>query len=324
MGMNKVVVLGTGGTIAGRSTAGGDVLNYQAGEVPIDQLVRGIPVGGECLLVSEQVMQLDSKDMNEVGWLGLWRRCRHWLEQDDVRAVVITHGTDTLEETAFFLDATLSTEKPVVLTCAMRPATAPVPDGPQNLADAVALAVQLRGGGVFAVCAGLVHRARDVQKVHTDRLNAFDSGDVGPWGEVVAGQVRAFGRFWAPSVRISPEEIERQPPQEWPRVELITSHAGADGAMVRALMQSAPDTRGVAGFVVAGTGNGTIAAALEAALTEAQNQGIRVVRSTRCARGRVTPIRGAAIADSKGLSPVKARIALMLELMGGIWLEPSF
>lgn len=315
----KVVVLGTGGTIAGIARDRGDTLGYTAGVVPIRDLLTNVVVSADLELVAEQVMQLDSKDMNEAAWCGILQRCRFWLAQDDVGALVITHGTDTLEETAFFLDATLPPDKPVVLTCAMRPASALVPDGPQNLADAIVLAGGLGEGGVYVVCAGLVHQACDVQKVHSDRLDAFDSGDPGPWGAIVAGKIRKYGRVRSPKVMIDPDIVERTAPQNWPRVEIVFNHAGSDGALIAAMLEPAADCRKVAGIVVAATGNGTVSNGLESALLAAQGRGVRIVRSTRCARGSVTPVPGARVPDSRGLSPVKARIALMLELLGGHW-----
>ena len=197
------------------------------------------------------------------------------------------------------------------MTCAMRPATALAPDGPQNILDAVAVASTHGARGVVAVCAGVVHSALDVRKTHTYRLDAFSSGDAGAVGYVEEGAVR--------KVRAWPDAAEggwhRRPGPaalagEWPRVEIIMSHAGANGSLVQALV-----TQGVQGIVVAATGNGTIHRDLESALLQAQAAGVRIVRATRCEEGRVLPAGGDTIADSRGLSPVKARIALMLELM---------
>lgn len=138
----KIVILGTGGTIAGTAAQAGDNLGYTAAQVGIAQLVAALPALADtgCELLSEQVAQVDSKDMDFGIWRALAQRVAHWLAQDQVQGVIITHGTDTLEETAFFLQALLDPAKPVVLTCAMRPATALAPDGPQNMLDAVAVA----------------------------------------------------------------------------------------------------------------------------------------------------------------------------------------
>ena len=139
----KVVILGTGGTIAGTSSGIGsaaDNIHYTAAQVSASQLVEAIPALSRGHLLVEQVAQTDSKDMSFALWVALAERVQHHLALDDVQAVVITHGTDTLEETAYFLQALLSPSKPVVLTCAMRPADALAPDGPQNILDAITVA----------------------------------------------------------------------------------------------------------------------------------------------------------------------------------------
>ncbi len=228
----------------------------------------------------------------------------------------MTHGTDTLEETAWLLHALLNPGKPVVLTCAMRPATALAPDGPQNLLDAVAVAAHPGARGVLAVCAGVIHGALDVQKVHTYRLNAFSSGDAGPVGYVEEGRLRMVRNWPEAPVHQAPAAIKKVVEQQdglgWPRVEIVMNYAGAGAGVVQALVAD-----GVQGLVVAATGNGTLHHELESALLEAQAAGVRVVRATRCLEGRVLPRHGDAIADSQGLSPVKARVDLMLQLIAG-------
>jgi L-asparaginase len=278
--------------------------------------VAGLPAvlrGRE--LVSEQLAQVDSKDMSFAVWRTLALRCAQWLADAAVQGIVITHGTDTLEETAWFLQSLLNPGKPVVLTCAMRPATALSPDGPQNILDAVTVALDPRAQGVVAVCAGVVHSARDVRKDHPYRLDAFSSGDAGPLGFVEEKAVRWLkpeGKAVFSSVGWSSDALEsivRSGP--WPRVEIVMNYAGASGAMVDLLVRD-----GVSGLVAAGTGNGSLHMDLEAALIRAQAAGVKVLRATRCAQGRVLPRPGDLIADSDGLSPVKARVALQLALLG--------
>jgi L-asparaginase len=305
----KIVVLGTGGTVAGTSPSKGDNIGYTAATLGIAQLLGAIDSLKEVPLVAEQVAQIDSKDMDDAVWTRIAWRCAHWLAQDDVQGIVITHGTDTLEETAYLLQALLAPSKPVVLTCAMRPATALSPDGPQNIADAVAVASWRGARGVVAVCAGTIHGALDVRKVHTYRVNAFSSGDAGPIGHVEEGRVRQL-REW-PSV----PGVGRPLPAEgaqWPAVEIVTSHGGAGARVVEALV-----AQGVRGIVVAGTGNGSIHHALEAALGAAQAAGVKVVRATRCAEGVVLARADDGFLPADGLSPVKARLALQLGLMAG-------
>jgi L-asparaginase len=307
----KIAVLGTGGTIAGTAAAAHDNLGYTAAQLGIDDLLASVPALKGLPLVTEQVAQVDSKDMGLRIWRELALRCAHWLAQPDVAGVVITHGTDTLEETAFFLQAVLGPAKPVVLTCAMRPATALVPDGPQNLVDAIAVASSPGARGVVAVCAGTIHAAADVAKSHTYRLDAFTSGDAGPIGYVEEGVLR-LARQWPAPDSAAPRALERATRcQQWPRVEIVTSHAGASGAVVQALR-----ALGVDGIVVAGTGNGSVHVELEAALLEAHAAGVEVRRATRCAQGRVMELPTDRLPGAGALSPVKARVALMLELLG--------
>lgn len=315
----RVVVLGTGGTIAGRARGAGDNVGYTAGEVSVSDLIEGLEVPGVALC-AEQVANIDSKDMDARVWQALASRCVHWLAQDEVAGVVVTHGTDTLEETAFFLHEVLAASKPVVLTCAMRPASALVPDGPQNLRDAIALAAMPGVQGVTVVCAGTVHGAPDVQKVHPYRVDAFSSGDMGPVGYIEEGRLRQ-ARSWPTTPAGQARESMRKAALavSWPRVEIVTSHAGAGAALVDLLVREREGgaVEAVQGLVVAATGNGSVHATLEQALLRAEAAGISVVRATRCAFGQIVPGARHALRDAGALSPVKARIALMLSLMQG-------
>jgi len=222
---------------------------------------------------------------------------------------VVTHGTDTLEETAWFLQRVLAPPKPVVLTAAMRPATALLCDGPQNLLDAVAVARSADAHGVVAVLAGTVHSARDVRKVHPYRIDAFTSGDAGPLGVVEEGRVRPFRAWPAGDAALGAERLPAEA-RAWPAVEIVTSHAGASGAVVRAMAAA-----GVRGIVVAGTGNGSVHRALEEALREVQAAGVRVLRSTRCRNGRVVARGRDELPAADDLTPEKARVELLLRLL---------
>lgn len=310
----KIVVLGTGGTIAGTAAQAGDNIGYTAAQVGVGELLAAVPglqaVAGGPLAV-EQIAQIDSKDMEAAVWHALAQRCAQCMQDPTVRGVVITHGTDTIEETAWFLHSVLQATKPVVLTCAMRPSTALVPDGPQNLLDAVAVAAAEGARGVVVVAAGTVHGAQRVQKVHPYRVDPFSSGDAGPLGWVEEGVARLV-QAWpaAPQGQGGAALAGMAADAPWPWVELVTSHAGASGRAVDALVRD-----GVQGLVVACTGNGTVHHALEAALLRAQAVGVRVVRSTRCPEGQLLPTPGDGLAAVPGLSPVKARINLMLDLL---------
>ena len=311
----KVVILGTGGTIAGRASSATDNIGYVAGQVGVEAIIESISGMGDAgPLLVEQVAQIDSKDMNFAVWGQLAARVAHFMVREDIAGVVITHGTDTIEETAFFLQTLCQPTKPVVLTCAMRPASALVPDGPQNMLDSMAVARHPGASGVVVVCAGKIHSSMDVQKVHTYQLDAFSSGDSGPIGFIEEGGLRLV-RNWPPAQRLrAGAAIEKIAylvgSPSWPRVEIIMNYAGASGAIVQALV-----AQGVRGLVVAGTGNGTLHHDLEAALLRAQAGGVSVIRATRCVNGRVLPKADDKLPDSSGLSPAKARVALMLTLL---------
>jgi L-asparaginase len=200
----------------------------------------------------------------------------------------------------------------------MRPATALSPDGPQNVRDAIAVASAHGAQGVVAVCAGTVHSAFDVQKIHTYRLDAFASGDAGPVAYVEEGAVRALRSWPASSQQQARELFERMTRAAgWPRVEIVMSHAQAGGGLIDALVRERRAGAGepIEGLVLAATGNGTLHLALEEAALRAQAGGIAVVRATRCMQGRILPAPNASLRDAGALTPVKARIALALELM---------
>jgi len=311
----KIMVLGTGGTIAGtaeKAQAGRLALHYQAAQLGVAQLLAAVPqlaqAAGSADIAAEQVAQLDSKDMTHAVWARLATRCAALLADEAVMGIVITHGTDTLEETAWFLANLLLADKPVVLTCAMRPATALVADGPQNLLDAVTLAAQAGPCGVVVVAAGVVHSARAVTKVHPLRLDAFDSGDDGPLGWVEAGRIRwAHERLPAAQPPAYAALLPRLQQAPWPRVDIVLSHAGVDGRLIDGLIQG-----GTQGIVVAATGNGTLHIMLEQALARAAQAGLQICIAGRCPLGCITP--ASERWQVSGLSAIKARISLMLEL----------
>ena len=306
---SRVIVLGTGGTIAGTSADAGDNVGYSAAQLGVASLVRAVPPLAGMPIECEQVAQVDSKDMSHPVWRHLALRCAHHLARPEVCGIVVTHGTDTLEETAWFLQRVLAPVKPVVLTAAMRPATSLQTDGPQNLLDAVRVARSPLARGVVAVLGGWVHGARDVRKRHPYRIDAFDSGDAGAIGRIEEGELTLF-RPWPAGDAWGLEMLPTDDASSWPQVEIVTSHAGASGAVVRALCGI-----GVRGLVVATTGNGTLHHDLEAALREAQAQGVAVLRSTRCRDGRVLAAPGDTLPSAGDLTPEKARVELMLSLM---------
>lgn len=302
----RIVLLGTGGTIAGTAASAADNVGYTAGQLGVEQLVRAVPPLAGLPLEAEQVAQLDSKDMDHATWLRLAQRVQHHLQRPEVRGVVVTHGTDTLEETAYFLHRVLGPVKPVVLTAAMRPATALAPDGPQNLLDAVTVARSEGARGVLVAFGGEVLGPVDVRKRHSYRPAAFSAGDAGPLALVQEGRVRVL-REWPARQGIGLARLP-QDVAEWPWVAVVASHAGVDPRTVLALVQ-----QGVQGLVVAGTGNGTVHASLQAALQEAQAAGVTVRRSSRCLDGGVVGEGG--WPSSGMLTPWQARVDLLLELI---------
>lgn len=317
--MRQVLVLGTGGTIAGAASDAGDALGYKAGQIGVQQLLGGIAVPGVSLQ-AEQLANIDSKDMNLALWQALARRCAQALTDDGLDGVVITHGTDTLEETAFFLHSMLQAHKPLVLTCAMRPATALAPDGPQNLRDAIAVAATEGASGVLAVCAAKVHDAAALRKQHTYRLDAFSSGDEGLLGDVEEGRLRRLKPWPQAPAHATQMRLDKVlATSALPRVEILANHADADGRLIDLLLheRASSPAQGVQGLVLAGTGNGTLSQAMEAAALRAQAAGVPVWRSTRCAAGRVLAHAGDVLPGAGARTPVQARIALQLALLEG-------
>ncbi len=301
-----LVIIGTGGTIAGASGSATDNVGYKAGSLSVESLVGAVPALAARSLEAEQLAQLDSKDMDHGTWARLARRVREHLDRPEVRGVVITHGTDTLEETAYLLQRVLAPEKPVVLTAAMRPATAIQADGPQNLLDAVAVAESEGARGVIVVVAGQVWSGLELRKSHSYRLDAFEAGpDAGPLAVVEEGAVRRF-RDWpageALGAALLPEDAT-----QWPWVEVLGSHAGADARSLEAWRAA-----GLQGLVLACTGNGTVNRALETPVRALKQAGVPVWRTTRCAQGRIV---GAEDEPAAALSPWAARVELMLSLL---------
>jgi L-asparaginase len=327
----KIVILGTGGTIAGLSLTPGAGGAYRAAQVGIAELLTqsqadgahaGVDVSNgpadtngfahTAQRVSEQIAQIDSKDMDESVWQRLLARIDQLQQDPEVQAVVITHGTDTLEETGFLLQACWPRSKPIVLTCAMKPADAPDADGPGNLRHAIALAGSPGLHGVYMVCAGEVFEGHAFQKLMTEGVQPFRS------------QLRDGADARYPE--LDPPELQRVlQARHWPRVEIVFNHAGANGDLVKALLASstacAPAPAGVTGeplfgIVLAGTGQGTYSDALGQALKQAQAQGVRVHRSTRALLGAVQP-RDDEVFVSVPWTPVKARVAMMLDGLCG-------
>ena len=305
----RVVVLGTGGTIAGTAASATDSVGYKAAQLGVLALVAAVPPLAGLPLESHQVAQIDSCDAGPALWLALLQELQPALRDRKVSGVVITHGTDTLEETAYLLHRLLPAGKPVVLTAAMRPASALQPDGPQNLLDAVTLARQAVWPGVQAVLGGQVFAATDLRKQHGWRVDAFGAGDAGPLGWVQDGQV-LHHRDAPEATRHAARLRLPADPAQWPVVDLVTSYAGARGATIDALVAA-----GAQGLVIAGTGNGSLHYSLREAAQRAVAAGVPVVRASRCQLSGVFGAPPGALPSYGALTAVQARIELMLDLI---------
>lgn len=311
----RIAVLATGGTIAGAAPDAASTAGYQAGALGVNFLIDAVPALASVARVdAEQVASIDSKDLALPLWNTLAARIDELMADPSIDGIVITHGTDTLEETAYALHLVVTGDKPVVLTAAMRPATALSSDGPLNLLNAVTVAAHpaARGQGVLLAFNNRIHAARDVVKTSTYAVDAFHSPELGALGWVQDGRVEFARRA------TRGRDAQLKIAAAWPAVEVVASYAGATRTAVDALVAA-----GVRGLVVAGTGNGSIHATLQAALADAANAGVAVVRASRVGSGHVMR-NGAANDDALGfvsagsLNPFKARVLLMLALANGI------
>jgi L-asparaginase len=314
--LQNITVLGMGGTIAGLAVDPNNPKKYIAGELGIADLIKDLGRLNEFKLDILNVAQINSKDMQVGHWQALLSAVQAAMGQPDTHAVVITHGTDTIEETAYLLQTMGPWPKPVVLTCAMLPANAPQADGPGNLKDAFSWALQSTTG-VFVVCAGKVHASQDVQKITTESVDAFTSGSEGCWATWVEGQWNIQTRSLLPTqTGQRPSLAFALAAKSWPRVEMVTNHALNDGAVVRGLLaNSAFEDTPLAGIVLAGTGMGTASQALEQALQKAFDAGVRVWLSSRCIFGLAHAQANTRWGEITLLSAAKARTALCLHLL---------
>jgi L-asparaginase len=310
----RLRLLATGGTIAGAQTSG-DGRGYTAGAFSIADLVAAVPqIAALAELTVEQVARIGSQDMNEAVWRQLAGRAQAALDDPGIAGVVITHGTDTMEETGYFLNLVLKTAKPVVLVGAMRPATAISADGPMNLYNAVAVAAapESAGRGVLVVANDEIHFAREVAKTNTTQLGTFKSPNRGLAGLIHSGRLHYFG----PTVRRHTAASEFAPlaAVELPRVDIVYAHAGMGRELIDAAVSA-----GARGVVIAGVGDGNMPAAALAACTAATRAGVVVVRSSRTGGGLVernieVDDDAAGFVSAEELNPQKARVLLMLGL----------
>ena len=309
----RIRVLATGGTIAGAQTKGGR--GYRAAAFSVEALIAAVPQLREfARLEVEQVAAIGSQDMDEATWRKLAARTTAALADPGIAGVVITHGTDTMEETAFFLNLVVRSEKPVVLVGAMRPATAISADGPMNLFNAVAVAAhpEAHGRGVLVVANDEIHFAREVAKTNTTQVGTFRATARGLAGLVNAGRIH----FYSAPVRrhTAQSEFVLTRTTRLPRVEIVYAYAGSGRELIDAAVKA-----GARGLVIAGVGDGNLNAAALAACTAAAKRGVAIVRSSRTGGGVVErnieiddDRHGFIVADE--LNPQKARVLLMLGL----------
>ena len=305
MTLPRIHILATGGTIAGEADPAGGGARYKAAVRPVEALLAAIPGLSDIAHCSaEQALAVDSKDMTPANWLVLLTVARRALADPAIRGLVVLHGTDTMEETAWFLHLALPPGRPVILTGAMRPADHPHADGPANMLGAVRLAAAADAGerGVQVLMNGISHAARGVFKARTTGLDAFESD--------LPRKPAGAGRFASDTF------------QSLPRVDILPGYAGAPADLIDASV-----ARGAKGLVLALAGHGSIPSAWIPALRQAREQGVAIVRASRCT-GPV--IRDANADDSQegfltagDLPPPKARVALMLALAASMHPEET-
>jgi L-asparaginase len=311
----NVVVLATGGTIAG--AAASDVqAAYTSGQVGVEQLLAAVPQAKKLATMrGEQIANIGSQDMNDEVWLKLAKRVNELAAMPDVDGIVITHGTDTIEETSYFLNLVVKSKKPVVLTAAMRPSTALSADGPLNFYNAVAVAANkdAAGRGVLVVVNDWIHGASSLTKASTTAVQTFLSPLRGLVGTVAYGESEFYrGPVGKNTVE---SEFSLDGVTALPRVDIVMAHENMDGALIDAAVAA-----GAKGVVIAGVGNGNMTKPALDALAAQAKKGIVCVRSSRVVTGRVG--RNVEVDDDKlglvasdDLNPQKSRVLLRLALL---------
>lgn len=308
--MKKIVIVATGGTIAGVGEVGKSA-SYHAGEIDIDEIITSIPAIKNMADISAiQFCNIDSNEMNRQRLCELSNFLNDLLHREDVDGIVVTHGTDTLDETAYLLNLTLDTDKPVVLTGAMRPATATSADGPMNLYEAIALAIndEVRSMGVIAVFSDTIYSARDIQKVNNFKTDAFDKKDFGCLGYMSDDHAYFFARPF--KKHTSNSIFCGKLGNTLPRVGIAYYYGGACVDLLDALASRCK------GIVIAGSGSGNYSKEWMEKVEELDRKGIIIVRSSRVGHGIVfdSPVfdPDRITIPSNTLTPQKARMLLML------------
>lgn len=308
----RVIILATGGTIAGQGASNLKAA-YVPGKIPVEDLLKAVPeINNFANVKGEQISNMASQNMTVENWLRLSKRINEIFKNNEADGVVITHGTDTQEETAYFMDLTVQSDKPVVLVGSMRPATGMSQDGNRNLLDAVVIAAdpKSQGKGVMLAMNETIFDARDVTKTNTTNMSTFQSRNFGPIGLIYDFKVS----YYYQSTRNPKEKFDVTKQTVLPKVEIVYGYADASPAMVNAAVAD-----GAKGIVYAGVGNGNFNVANGKALEEASKKGVKVCRAARAGSGRVTldnevDDKALGFVVSDDLNPQKARILLMLAL----------
>jgi len=310
----NIVILATGGTIAGAG-ASSTGSAYTSGQVKIEAMIDAVPnIRTLANLKGEQLANVGSQDMSVKVWLDLAKRINELLASKDCDGVVITHGTDTQEETAYFLNLTVKSDKPVVLTGSMRPSTALSADGPLNMYNAVALAANpaAKGYGVMVVMNDEIHAAKDVKKMYSTPVQTFQSPQEGMIGTVIFGDILFFHKPHGRNTINS--EFSVAGVTSLPRVDIVYGCADMSPDLIDIMVKA-----GAKGIVIAGVGDGNMNAATLEAAKKAAKAGIWIVRATRVPIGAVL-VKGEVNDKEFGticsdeLNPQKARVLLMLAM----------
>ncbi len=312
----RIKVLATGGTIAGAQASQSEA-GYTSGKFSVNDLIKAVPQLKDVAEMSgEQVANIGSQTMNNEVWLKLANRANELLSSSETDGIVVTHGTDTMEETGYFLSLVVKSDKPVVLVGSMRPATAISADGNMNLYNAVCLAANpdAKGHGPLIVLNDEIHYGREAQKMNATQLDTFHSPNRGRAGVINNGKAFFFNPLTTKHTTKSEFSVDQMKPEDLPRVEVVYSYANMGRDVIDYLAKN-----GTKGIVLAGVGDGNTTDAALAALQEAAKKGIAVVRSTRTGSGVVD--RNVEVNDdklgfiaAKELNPQKARILLMVGL----------
>ncbi len=311
MEKKRIYVIACGGTIAGKAASAEDLTGYTAGEATVEELLAAVPEMAQYADVQgEQFCNIDSSNMTEALWLALAKRVAAVAADDTVDGIVITHGTDSLEETAYFLHLTVHTAKPIVMVGSMRPATAVSADGPLNLLEAVQAAIDpsLGQAGVVVVMNGVIHSARFVEKTDTTHVDTFKSRQMGCLGFMQDGRPHLYQtplRRHTYASRLSCQAAASLPP-----VSILYAYVGMNPSLLSA---AATESRGI---ILAGLGHGQMPDDVWEAAQKAQAQGTIVVRASRTLGGIVSAVpKYASLVCADTLTPQKAKILLQLALL---------